>query len=286
MLYNHWKIDTYNINLKSKSMKKTLLTLALVAGLFTSANAQNKVRNLSTSGQRLDLSTLTEKNQTTVISRYFLAGYNTLCLPMTISGEELQKVAKDLRIERMVGVGQEGSDVVAYFMDCTEDGIQAGVPYLVYSPTTQTVRVRSTNAISLDSDLIIVRMSDQRGNTVRFSSSWESVEEDGRYGIPAKQDVTPLESVLVRTTGDKTFLPTRCGFVLEGQSASANNLTIKHVKSLSEATSIQSFNANGNSIVDVYDVKGTLVKRGATSSNALEGLPRGIYVVGGEKVVK
>ncbi len=267
-------------------MKKTLLTLALAASLFTTANAQNKVRNLSTSGQRLDLTTLTEKNQTTVISRYFLAGYNTLCLPMTISNDELQKVAKGLHVERMVGVGQEGNDVVAYFMDCTEDGIQAGVPYLVYSPTTQTMRVRSSNALSLDTDLITVRMSDQRGNTVRFSSSWESVEEDGRYGIPAKQDVSPLESVLVRTTGDKTFLPTRCGFVLEGQSSSASNLTIKHVKSLSEATGIQALRTNGGTIVDVYDVKGTLVKRGASSSNALEGLPRGIYVVGGEKVVK
>lgn len=267
-------------------MKKTLLTLAFATGLFMTVNAQNKVRTLSTSSQRLDLSTLTEKNQTTVISRYFLAGYNTLCFPMTLNADELQKAAKDLRIERMVGVGQEGNDVVAYFMDCTKDGIQAGIPYLVYSPTTQTMRARSTNATSLDTDLITVRMSDQRGNTVRFSSSWESVEEVGRYGIPAKQDVTPLESVLVRTTGDKTFLPTRCGFVLEGQSASANNLVIKHVKSLSEATGIQTVNSNGDAIVDVYDVKGTVVKRGASKNNALEGLPRGIYVVGGEKVVK
>lgn len=268
-------------------MKKTLLTLVLALAMMMPGQAQNKVRNLSTSSQRLDLSTLTEKNQTTVISRYFLAGYNTLCLPMTLSGEELQKVAKDVRIERMVGVGQEGSDVVAYFMDCTEDGIQAGVPYLVFSPTMQTIRVRSTNATSLDTELVTVRMTDQRGNAVRFSSSWESIEENGRYGIPAKQDVTPLESVLVRTTGDKTFLPTRCGFVLESQSASANNLIIKHVKSLSDATGIQSLSrTNGGNVVDVYDVKGTLVKRGAASNNALEGLPRGIYVVGGEKVVK
>ena len=268
-------------------MKKTLLTFALAVGMMMPGQAQNKVRNLSTSSQRLDLSTLTEKNQTTIISRYFLAGYNTLCLPMTLSSEELQKVAKDLRVERMVGVGQEGSDVVAYFMDCSDEGIQAGVPYLVYSPTTQTMRVRSTNATSLDTELITVRMADHNGNTVRFSSSWESVEENGRYGIPAKQDVTPLESVLVRTTGDKTFLPTRCGFVLESQSANANNLIIKHVKSLSDATGIQTVSrTNGGNVVDVYDVKGTLVKTGASSSNALEGLPRGIYVVGGKKVVK
>lgn len=265
-------------------MKKFLLTLTLLAGLLTTANAQNKVRNLSTSGQRLDLSGLTEKTQTTVLSRYFLAGYNTLCLPMTLNSEEVERSAKGIRLERLAAVGQEGSDVVLYFVDCTDEGIQAGVPYLVYSPTSQTMRVRSTNASNLDTDLITIRMSDQRGNTVRFSSSWESVAENGRYGIPAKQDVTPLESVLVRTTGDKTFLPTRCGFVLESQSSSANNLTIKHVKSQDLTNGIVSLRENGSETVDVYDVKGTLLRKQVKSATALEGLPRGIYVVGGAKV--
>lgn len=266
-------------------MKRILLSLALIAGTFISMSAQNKVRTLSTSTQRLDLSTLNDANQTTVLNRYFLAGYNTLCLPMTLDNEHIKLAAKDLRIERMVGVGQEGSDVVVYFMDCTNEGIQAGVPYLVYSPTNQTMRVRSSNASSLGTDLVTIRMNDNRGNTVRFSSSWESIEEEGRYGIPAKQDVTPLESVLIRTTGDKTFLPTRCGFVLESQAGSTTNLTIKHIKSLDEvSTGIQTLRSNVTIPVDVYDVNGVIVRKQVSSRNALEGLPRGIYVVGGEKV--
>ena len=47
---------------------------------------------------------------------------------------------------------------------------------------------------------------------VSLHSSWTVQRQEGRYGIPAKQETTPLESILIRTDSEKAFLPTRCGF--------------------------------------------------------------------------
>ena len=37
--------------------------------------------------------------------------------------------------------------------------------------------------------------------------------------------------------------------------------------------------------VDVYTIQGTIVKRQVERSQALEGLSRGLYIVGGKKVL-
>lgn len=265
-------------------MRKILLGLVILTMTGVCANAQTRVRNLSANATKLDVSTLTAPNTQTIISRYFLAGYNTLCMPMSLNAEQLAASAKDLRVEKLVGIGQEGDDLMLYFMDCTNEGIEAGVPYLVYSPTNQTMRARSANAERVSAELRDVRMSDDNGNVIRYCSSWESLAEFGRYGIPAQQDVTPLESVLIRTAGDKQFLPTRCGVVWESKSSTANNLKIQHVKDWNEATAIKGI-SNG-ALVDVYDTNGVLLKRGVSSKDALNGMPRGVYVVGGVKVAK
>lgn len=263
-------------------MKKLLLTLSLLICVTFSLSAQNKVKYVSSNTSSMNLTSLNDNNVNTVITRQFLAGYNTLCLPFSMSNEQLSSSAKDIRIERLAGVGQEGSTLCLYFIDCTNEGIEAGMPYLVYSPTTQTLRAQSNETTHIDADAITIRMHDNRGNSVTFGSSWNSIAENGRYGIPAQQDVTPLESVLIRTTGDKTFLPTRCGFVWETQSSNAQGIEIRHVKSLSDATGIEMLDMNGSK-VDVYDVNGRIVK---SKAGSLDGLPHGIYVVGGKKIIK
>ncbi len=266
-------------------MKKYLLSTVMFFAFALALSAQTKVKYVSSSSSKMDLSTLADNNVNTVITRHFMAGYNSLCLPFTLSGEELQTMAPGLRVERLAAIGQEGATLCLYFVDCTNDGIVAGMPYLVYSPTSQTVRAKSINASDVSENPITVRMNDKDGNAVVFGSSWQSITQVGRYGIPAKQDVTPLESVLVRTSGDKTFLPTRCGFVWEQQSSTAKHIEIRHAGEIGDVTAIQALGL-GNADVDVYDVKGMVVKKQASSVNPLEGLPRGIYVVGGVKVVK
>ncbi len=250
-------------------MKHTFIAL-LVSAMCLTANAQMKY--VSTNTMKLNVEQLQDQGKVSQVSRYFFAGYNTLCLPMSMTAEQLSQAAPGVTVERLMAIRQEGSALNLYFADCTASGIEAGVPYLVYSPKEQSLRFKNTDAMTVNTDLKAVRLSDGQGNQVTFSSSWEAMTKEGRYGIPAQQNVYPLESVLVRTEGDKTFLPTRCGFSWDEQAASASELIIKHV-AMSEATAIAGVEAE-KATGETYDLNGRKVSGQ---------LKKGIYVVDGEK---
>ena len=275
-----------HINPKNtRNMKKFTLILMAAAMLCGSAMAQNRVKNVYTFSSRLNVAELSVPQQTVQLHRTLLAGYNTLCLPMSLDAEQLQAAAEEVQVERLAAIRQEGSTVCLYFLDCTSEGIEAGVPYLIFTPKTQNLRASTANARLVNTNLQPVTMADSQGNRVTFTSSWQSLQGDGRYGIPAKQDVDVLQSILVKTEPDKTFLPTRCGVIWEQQASSANRLEIRHITSLEGiSTSIETLKAK-NTRVDIYDVKGQLVRRNAPAASAMETLPAGIYVIGGQKVV-
>lgn len=256
-------------------MKHFALTLFALVAMSVPSMAQRPV-TMSASTNKLNVEQLQNQEQSVQISRYFFAGYNTLCLPMSLSSEQLSAAAKDLTVERLVAIHQDGNVLNLYFVDCTAEGIKAGVPYLVYSPTSQYLRANTVNSLGVDAVLKAVRLSDGEGNTVTYSSSWEAIAKEGRYGIPAQQSVTPLESVLVRTEGDKTFLPTRCGFSWDQQSSTASELRICHASTMGEVTAITGIETSRMS-VDTYDLSGRKV---------MNPHKKGIYVVGGEKVIK
>ena len=258
-------------------MRKSVLAITVLTMMFAqSSTAQTRVKNLYTESPSFKVEQVENTAQTVQVNRYFFAGYNTLCLPMSMNASQLDKVCKGLRVERLETIRQERQTLCLYFVDCTSEGIEAGVPYLVYSPRTQYLRVKNTEVDGVNTELKTIRMADSEGNQVAFSSSWEIKNKDGLYGIPAKQNVTPLESVLVRTTTDQSFLPTRCGISWEHQSQSANDIEIRHI-SASDATairSIQTTNRNTNGMV--FDLNGRRVNDNQ----------RGLYIKNGKKVVK
>lgn len=251
-------------------MKQLVLAMIMATAVSTTAFAQNRVKNVYASSSKLDIEML-QSEQPIQLNRYFFAGYNTLCLPMSVSAEQLG----DIKLERFEGIKQEGNILNLYFVECTCDGIQAGVPYLVNSPKSQYLRVKNSDAMTIDNQLKTVRMSDNNGNTVSFGSGWETIEKVGRYGIPAQQNVTPLEAILVRTNADKKFLPTRCGFTWDKQSASAKELRIVHLTA-SEATAINNINLQKESDKGIYDLSGRKVNKTA----------KGLHIQDGKKVVK
>ena len=252
-------------------MKHTFIAL-LASALCLTASAQ--VKYVSTNTMKLNIEQLQDQSKTAQVSRYFFAGYNTLCLPMSMSAEQLSEDAPGLTVERLMAIRQEGNVLNLYFADCTASGIEAGVPYLVYSPKEQTLRFKNTDAMTFNSELKAVRMIDGQGNQVSFASSWTSRQKNGLYGIPAKQNVEILESVLVRTTEELAFLPTRCGFSWEQQSATAQNLEIVHMNA-AEVTAIGQIKAD-NTNETIYDLNGRRVNAPV----------KGIYIKGGKKVVK
>lgn len=248
-------------------MKQLVLAMMMATAISTSDFAQNKVKNVYASSSKLDVEML-QSEQPIQLNRYFFAGYNTLCLPMSVSAEQLG----DIKVERFQGIEQEGNILNLYFVECTNEGIQAGVPYLVYSPKSQYFRIKNSDAMTIGNELKVIRMSDKNGNTVTFGSGWETIEKVGRYGIPAQQDVTPLEAVLVRTNADKKFLPTRCGFTWNQQNATAKELRIVHL-SQGELTKINNTNIQ-NATDNTYDLNGRKVNKSA----------KGLHIQDGKKV--
>lgn len=252
-------------------MKHLLLVMMVSMAVSTTAVAQNKVKNIYASSSKLDIEMMQSSEQPIQLNRYFFAGYNTLCLPFSLTAEQVAAAAKDLKVECLAGIQQEGETLNLYFVDCTADGIQAGVPYLVYSPKSQYMKVKNTDVLNYDTELKAVRMSDNKGNTVTFGSGWESIEKAGRYGIPAKQNVTPLESVLVKTDADMAFLPTRCGFSWDEQATSASDLKIQHVTSMSEVTAISVIKQNKTNGSDYYNLQGWKISENAKGIRIQEG---------------
>ena len=256
-------------------MKHFVLVLLAAFALSSQSFAQGKMKRVYASSNKLDVELLQDNQQVVQLNRYFFAGYNTLCLPMSLTAEQVAQAAKDLKVERLAGIKQEGESVNLYFVDCTNEGIQAGVPYLIYSPTAQYMRIKNSDAMDVSTNLEAVCLSDNNGNRVSFSSSWVNIQKAGRYGIPAKQNVTPLESVLVRTEADKTFLPTRCGFTWVQQAASANDLKIQHAASKGEVTAILGIQQNETTGGDYYDLQGR-----KNAKNA-----KGILIQNGKKTI-
>ena len=250
-------------------MKQLLLALTMVTAMSTSAFAQGQVKNVYASTQKLNVEQLQNTEKATQLNRYLFAGYNTLCVPMSLTAEQLG----DVKVERFAGIRQEGNVLNLYFVECTSEGIQAGVPYLVYSPKAQYLRMKNSEALRVNSELKAVRMNDGKGNTVTFSSNWETVKKDGLYGIPAQQNVTPLESVLIRTQADKAFLPTRCGFSWDEQASSASELCIVHATQ-AELTAIKNVSVQ-NTSGNAYDLSG----RKVTTA-------KGLRIQDGKKVLK
>lgn len=257
-------------------MKKLVLSLSLAA-LMCSQNtfAQTAVKNLYSETSSLKVEQVENLQQTVLVNRYLFAGYNTLCLPMSLSASQLEAAAPGIRVERLETIRQEGSTLCLYFAECTGDGIEAGVPYLVFSPTKQYLRAKNTESDGISTELRTIRISDAEGNQVAFGSSWNSLNKEGLYGIPARQNVDVLESVLVRTTADVSFLPTRCSFNWEQQSASASRMEIKHI-SAGEVAAIRSLTGNGENGTQMYDLNG----------RAVSSPSKGIYVKDGKKVIR
>lgn len=263
-------------------MKKFTLSLLALGAMSVSAFAQS-TKYLFTSGQQLDTSVFTQQTQPFQLGRTLFAGYNTICLPVDLTADQLQTIAQNVRIEEFTAIRQEGDVLNLYFTDCTDKGLQAGHSYLIFSPTQQYMRIKSSQVSGTGIDILPTTLADGQGNKVTFSSSWQAITADGRYGIPALQDTDILQSMLVRTEGDKTFLPTRCGFTWDEQSTTATTLQIRHITSTEGMeTSISRLRAEGTE-VDVYDTAGNLLLRGTTVGKAQQQLPKGIYVIGGEK---
>ena len=83
-----------------------------------------------------------------------------------------------------------------------------------------------------------------------------------------------MEAVLIKTTAEQKFLPTRCGFTWDMQNSTAKELRIVHL-SASEVTALKNVTMKTNADDNLYDLNGRKVSQ--TS--------KGLLIQNGKKTV-
>lgn len=252
-------------------MKRILLSAAMIAALSASAQSSSvRHQYVSTSGETIDTE-LTEQ-ATTRLTRVFYHGYNTMCLPYALSAEEVAEgLGEGVKVEKPVGAYTENGNFVICFAECTNEGIEAGMPYLVHSDKAKYVTLSNSTGMSMDTPAS-VSFTDGHGNTATFKGSFERLQPVGTWAIPAVQGEIPAN--LVCCDGARQLNPTRCFFTWDNKK-DASNMVIRHIPAGGTLTGITAVNVENNAGEALYNTAGQRVQNG-----------HGVMIQGGKKVIK
>lgn len=256
-------------------MKKLFCMIAL-AGLALTAWAQTPLRLSTYNGTSVDR--YAGKQCDVTVERYLFTGWNTISLPMAVSEQEMEEVlGQGVRLERLVGVTQNGTEIVLNFQDCTSEGIHANTPYLLYYPGETGTKKLRVNA-QVEKKESVVAMTTGGGVKVAMSGAAHKTEGKGYYGILAINNDDANFTYVDKE--DVVFYATRCFISIPGDQ----QFTLKaHHMAPGEATSITDI-AAATDIVDVYNVLGVRVAHNIKAGE-VNNLQPNIYIVNGQKVL-
>ena len=113
-------------------MKKLFCIIAL-AGIALTAWSQKPLRLSTYNGTSVERYDGQQCDVTA--DRYLFTGWNTISLPFAMTEQELDEaLGQGVKLERLVGVTQQGNEIVLNFQDCKAEGINANQPYILYYP--------------------------------------------------------------------------------------------------------------------------------------------------------
>lgn len=217
-----------------------------------------------------DISGITAgKYDIVTINRAFSAGWNTVCLPFRTTAASLCEGAV---AQRFVSYDAENGLTFERI-----ETMEANVPYLIWMPEAVDAGKVLTNV-----EVVAPQAGSVTHNGMTFSGNYApAFHVDGMYGVVTDGEGT---SRIVRGGITAFVNGTRAYFTLAGgQSLGSTRL---HFDTEADApTAIGSIEAAPaeQRPVAVYDATGRLLPHAKAN---LEGLPRGIYIVGGRKVIK
>lgn len=198
------------------------------------------------------------------LTRTLTAGkWNTICLPFDVTAEQVESVLKATSNVKEFDKEDKATATI-FFKPATE--LKAGVPYLIKPTESATtlefkgVKITATEAgASLGTEYGVC------GTFVPYKLSTDGTDlflkTDGKFYVPA--------------VGKETMKGFRAYFIAPKNTAGAAlNL------SFGEATGIDGVAADAVKNVKVYNVNGQYV------GTSLDALPKGLYIVGGKKVLK
>lgn len=190
----------------------------------------------------------------------------TFVLPFAVSTEQVNGAVYEL-----AGI----TDGVVSFAPVADDMLEANKPYLVRA--TAATLLADDASISGEVEAVTAATVENavRGVThvgayqttpvaSEGATSWYGYNQEGKFVKALTGTISPFRTAL-RVDGN-------------GQSSFALKLdgTVTGIVNLE----------NPNAKVDVYTISGVCVRKNVPAASALNGLSRGVYIVGGQKVVK
>lgn len=252
-------VDAGKAGTKIKTMTVSFTKTAATPSLSLDENAETSVtekalKDANTAGSAYDVK----------LARTLTANvWNTICLPFDVTAEQIADVLKSAGNVKEYD-REDASKQTIYFKDATT--MVAGKPYLI-KPTESAkelvfkgVKITEYSASSsLGNDYGVC------GTFVPYKLSTDGTDlflkTDGKFYVPAE--------------GKETMKGFRAYFLVPTNTAAAAlNL------SFGAATGIDGIAADAEKNVKVYNVNGQYV------GTSIEALPKGLYIVGGKKVLK
>ena len=205
---------------------------------------------------------------TTLKGRRLSAGWNTLCLPFALTGEEVEAAfGEGSCVETFTG----WRDGALHFAP-TADGVTAHEPCLLYAPADKAEGEMQLGSVSVEPVPEGGAVTERGG--VRFEGNYAgTVSAAGRYGV------TPDDRVVRGGTGAvlKSF---RAAFDLPETAATAA-LRLVH----GATTGIDATPAPASGTTDVFTIDGRRVKTAVPADKATQGLRPGVYIINKKKTI-
>lgn len=260
-------------------MKKLLLLAAITFG-YTYASAQGTLALSTYKGT--DLTKYVGKTMNVSVNRYIFNGWNTISLPFSMTKEEVDATfGADCKLEKLVGVENDGQKVKLNFQNCKSEGIKANVPYILYyNGETGSLSFSAENVLIVDGVSEVTFTAEGTGETVTMGAAKQQKAAEGLYGILAKDNTeAAFVNVDMTTNG---FFATRCFVKLSGGNATL--LTTNHLTGTEEGTtSLKGLVAPGE-LVDVFNLSGVRVAKQVSIAD-INKLQKGAYVVKGQTIL-
>lgn len=199
------------------------------------------------------------------LTRTLTAGvWNTICLPFDVTAEQIADVLKSEGNVKEYG-SEDVNKQTIYFKEATI--MTAGTPYLI-KPTEDAKELVFKGVTIKNVDVVDRKVGDKYkmcGVFGKYAMNTNGTElflkTDSKFYVPA--------------VGKETMKGFRAYFLVpKSQAGAALNL------SFGDATGINGVAADAEKNVKVYNVNGQYV------GTSLEALPKGLYIVGGKKVLK
>lgn len=148
--------------------------------------------------------------------------------------------------------------------------LKANRPYLVVSNGTQLLNASAfSGEVDATGDLTngvydgVTMVGAYEATPITSDASWYGYNAKGEFVKATSGTINPFRTAIKSTGSQSSF-----ALKLDGTVTGIVNLE------------------NPNAKVDVYTISGVCVRKNVPAASALNGLSRGVYIVGGQKVVK